>query len=519
MNRTTASLDLSIWRNDDVYEFPLRVIGPNLTGVNMRAQIRQERDASGLPYAALEAVTNGNAQGIRLVSATFVDGRWVNDVRIRINKSTRQAMPYSGNLGDPKVMRWAFAIGGRTRIDGRVFVLAHAMDSDNAPLDRPMNYGALDGFQADEAMPSSGATLTIAADSVAELVIDGADLVERTAATSQDAAARSEVSAAQAGLYAMTALGAIGGMMYPTLAAGAAANGDGKPFSVIGDGTNTYAILYTVKSTVYDFRNGAMPAGTAIRRAVGPWSRTKADKLIETGTAANVPRFDYSGTTPALLVEPERTNVLPSSLGIDLPPWIKINPVTIVGGQSDPLGGMAASLVTHPAGSLNGIYYSLNGGMVANALYGQSVYTKRPAGSTATAHQLITNASGVGGTGTNTASALSTAWARQTAVRAGRAAARAFDGDVRVTSLASPPPWWAPFVPVVSLLMLIAGVVLTSGGYITTLKENTRRIDQLEAEARTDAKTRTEMLQQLDLRLARIEVKLEMMAPPKDKAP
>jgi hypothetical protein len=88
-----------------------------------------------------------------------------------------------------------------------------------------------------------------------------------------------------------------------------------------------------------------------------------------------------------------------------------------------------------------------------------------------------------------------------------------------VTSLASPPPWWAPFVPVVSLLIVIAGVVLTSGGYINTLKEHTRRIEQLEADARTDAKTRTEMLQQLDLRLARIEVKLEMMAPPKDKAP
>lgn len=79
----------------------------------------------------------------------------------------------------------------------------------------------------------------------------------------------------------------------------------------------------------------------------------------------------------------------------------------------------------------------------------------------------------------------------------------------------SPPPWWAPFVPVISLIIVIAGVVLASGGYIATLKDHTRRIDQLEADARTDAKTRTEMLQQLDLRLARIEVKLEMMAPPK----
>lgn len=88
-----------------------------------------------------------------------------------------------------------------------------------------------------------------------------------------------------------------------------------------------------------------------------------------------------------------------------------------------------------------------------------------------------------------------------------------------MTLAANPPPWWAPFVPVISLLIVICGVVLASGGYISELKDHTRRIAQLETDARTDARTRTEMLQQLDLRLARIEVKLEMMAPPKVKAP
>ncbi|USU06283.1 hypothetical protein NF699_06380 [Sphingomonadaceae bacterium OTU29LAMAA1] len=88
-----------------------------------------------------------------------------------------------------------------------------------------------------------------------------------------------------------------------------------------------------------------------------------------------------------------------------------------------------------------------------------------------------------------------------------------------MTAPVNPPPWWAPFVPVISLIIVIAGVVQMSGGYLATLKDHTKRIDQLEADARTDAKTRTEMLQQLDLRLARIEVKLEMMAEPKGKAP
>lgn len=88
-----------------------------------------------------------------------------------------------------------------------------------------------------------------------------------------------------------------------------------------------------------------------------------------------------------------------------------------------------------------------------------------------------------------------------------------------MTAPSPPSPWWAPYLPAISLLCLIAGTVLTSGGYIATLKDNTRRIAQLETDARTDAKARTEMLQQMDLRLARIEVKLEMMAEPRSKTP
>jgi hypothetical protein len=88
-----------------------------------------------------------------------------------------------------------------------------------------------------------------------------------------------------------------------------------------------------------------------------------------------------------------------------------------------------------------------------------------------------------------------------------------------MTTPAPPRSKWLDFLPVISLAIVMAGILLASGGYIGQLKENTRRIEQLETEARADAKARTEMLQQLDLRLARIEVKLEMMVPEKDKAP
>lgn len=84
-----------------------------------------------------------------------------------------------------------------------------------------------------------------------------------------------------------------------------------------------------------------------------------------------------------------------------------------------------------------------------------------------------------------------------------------------MTAAPTPPPWWAHFVPAISLVLVLAGIVSGGGGFIAKLQDNTRRIEQLETDARTDAKARTEVLQGLDLRMARIEVKLEMMVPAK----
>jgi hypothetical protein len=89
------------------------------------------------------------------------------------------------------------------------------------------------------------------------------------------------------------------------------------------------------------------------------------------------------------------------------------------------------------------------------------------------------------------------------------------DGRARVTAPSSSPPWWAHFVPAISLVLAFGSIVMGGGGYIAKLQDCTRRIEQLENDARTDAKARTEVLQALDLRMARIEVKLEMMVPAK----
>lgn len=199
---TTARLDLSVWRNDDTYEFPLRVIGPDLTGLGMRAQIRLAPDTPGDPLAILDPVTNGNDEGIHLVSVEpSSEVGFINDIRIRIGKSTRQIkFPYAGEIGDSTDLAWALQIAGRTRIVGTISVLAHTIDSNVAPMGRPEAYGR----SSVSRLPAAGATLTIAADDVAELVIDGADLIGSLATKTAIAAA--EAADARALLAPLTGI-------------------------------------------------------------------------------------------------------------------------------------------------------------------------------------------------------------------------------------------------------------------------------------------------------------------------
>jgi len=61
--------------------------------------------------------------------------------------------------------------------------------------------------------------------------------------------------------------------------------------------------------------------------------------------------------------------------------------------------------------------------------------------------------------------------------------------------------------------------VTAGGGYVAQLRDHDRRIVELETEGKSDARAKAEVLQQLDLRLARIEVKLEMMSSVRDRRP
>lgn len=250
---TTARLDLRVWRNDDVYEHQLRVRGMDLSTLALRMQVRLGPDIPGAPLIDLGKVANGNAQGLRVAGVAVEDGLPVTDLRIRINKSTLQAMPYSGEIGDATTLSYALQISGKTRVVGRLGILAHAIDSDAAPASRP---AALGGLR--DALPEAGATLTIAGTQVTEVSIGGADLVaplvdkaggHADAAAQQNALAgaaaeRAEASEAAASIAASSALAVSN--LYPSQAAGLAATPEGSYFAVAGAGDATATIFRKV---------------------------------------------------------------------------------------------------------------------------------------------------------------------------------------------------------------------------------------------------------------------------------
>jgi hypothetical protein len=191
MAPTTGRLDISAWRNDDWFEFPLRVVGLDLTDLAMVLDIRRIGDISGPPLVRLEKVdaTSIEAQGLRVAGVT-IDGGQISDLRIRMDRGTLQDLPYYGALGVAADFEYALLIGGRTRLRGKFILPAHAYGSDNAPDDRPSNYG--DAYAARD--PEPGATLTISQDGGATVVIDGAELTSTAGLQAKAAADRADAA-------------------------------------------------------------------------------------------------------------------------------------------------------------------------------------------------------------------------------------------------------------------------------------------------------------------------------------
>ncbi|KQM76695.1 hypothetical protein ASE70_07955 [Sphingomonas sp. Leaf22] len=73
----------------------------------------------------------------------------------------------------------------------------------------------------------------------------------------------------------------------------------------------------------------------------------------------------------------------------------------------------------------------------------------------------------------------------------------------------SPAPRWLAWMPAASVGALIAGSLLTGGGYIQRLDEQVRRITVLEESIK--------QLQEIDKRTTRIEAKLDVLVPQQDR--
>jgi len=133
----------------------------------------------------------------------------------------------------------------------------------------------------------------------------------------------------------------------------------------------------------YTFTAGSTTA-TAILGGYNTWTGSEAIyvygfQLVEgsvakdyqkTETRLNIPRLDYSnGTCPSLLVEPQRTNILPYSSSFDNAAWGKDNngsgtlPIVTANYATSPDGTMSADRAqfTNIGGSGNSSNYSLIG--------------------------------------------------------------------------------------------------------------------------------------------------------------
>lgn len=76
---------------------------------------------------------------------------------------------------------------------------------------------------------------------------------------------------------------------------------------------------------------------------------------------------------------------------------------------------------------------------------------------------------------------------------------------------------WKDWIPAISLALVLLGTVWTFGGYVSQLQEQSRDIEALKA----DVKQRADLLNQIDVRTARIEAKLEILTgkPERDVRP
>lgn len=215
--------------------------GMDLTGVQMRAQVRAIGDTPGVPLVDLLTVTNGNAEGLRLVGVETVGGLPVSHVEMVVNEATMEGLPYVGEMGSPTPLAWDWQItlaGRKQRIAKGEFVITGdgVTGADNAPVDRPQSWWR---SLSPAAGMRTGATLTFG-DDIMQATIDGADLLGPLVGKVTDAADQTSNDSALAMSAANAAVAA--NHSFPSQAAGEAATPVGGLFSY-RDGSSGRVVL------------------------------------------------------------------------------------------------------------------------------------------------------------------------------------------------------------------------------------------------------------------------------------
>jgi len=167
--------------------------GLDLTGVELRLEVRLNPETPGPAAIALGLGATANAEGLRLAGVTFANGVPTSQVTLRINEATMKdasKVPYSGELGDVSTMVYdligIFGQDKRRLCYGTLIALPTTYGMDAAPADRVDSYRSTYG----SAPTWNSATLTFNNDDV-RIQIDGADLILPAVARAEAAAAQS----------------------------------------------------------------------------------------------------------------------------------------------------------------------------------------------------------------------------------------------------------------------------------------------------------------------------------------
>lgn len=256
----------------------IHLIGLDMTGVDMRAQVRLRGDTPGAPLADLRTVTNGNAEGLRLTGVIVTDGIPTSTVELVINETTMKSLPYAGEIGDatPLAWDWQGTIANRKRRIARgSFEISGdgVTGADTAPSARVIGFGrpAITGGMR------SGAQLTFG-DEVVQIRIDGPDLAAPFANEAKDA--RDAAAGYQEGASLAAATAQAASRYFPSRAAGEAASSVDQLFTT-DDGGDLVAYRRTSGGSVEIARtinpaNLAAPNGPS---RVG-WGLRSLDKSL-----------------------------------------------------------------------------------------------------------------------------------------------------------------------------------------------------------------------------------------------